>query len=464
MFSRSSIALAPVVALTLAFGSFGCASEPQDDVDGTSGAFTSSSTRPPVHLQGDGSGGTILVVVSTARTIDLKPAQPDTVYLPSVSISDDSSNDYITGVFARELSEPLKALAQTGIYKFEFASEDGNLPQWDVNGLELPWFFWGERSPVAFLSAIRNSGKAREEAVSLLQEAFGTLVFSPKASSPELTGAINDWQTWDGAPSNAIAPKSLADVADGIESGQLTYAGLLVPGGHAPMSDLAFNPDLGRIVSHFHDEQKPIGVICHGPVALMSTLALTDQAKSVDGGWKWQTAADRANRLNDWHTMRSQGVQWQFSGYPITIESSAEEQIMEMAFAGGRRVSYYVDGEMFKMGALPAPAPGIQIPGLATLASASNFFHTVWSDKTIPFIDLQSLLDGAADNGNAELAAAFETEKQQGRLWLPGLSKVTVHAEVISGQSPASARCVGVMMDRAIRKSPDAATVDCDGN
>jgi putative intracellular protease/amidase len=457
---RSFIALASAAA---ALQCLGCANETQDDVDATSGAFTSSRTRPPVQLQGDGSGGTILVVVSTARTIDLKPAQPDTLYLPSVSIKENSPNDYITGVFARELSEPLKALAETGIYKFEFASEDGNLPQWDVNGLELPWFFWGERSPLAFLSAITSSGKAREEAVSFLQEAFGKLVFSPKASSPELTKAMSNWESWDGAPANSIAPKSLADVANGIESGQLTYAGLLVPGGHAPMSDLAFNPDMGRIVSHFHEEQKPIGVICHGPVALMSTLALTDQAKNADGGWKWQTAADRLNRLNDWHAMKSQGVQWQFSGYPITIESSAEEQIMEMAFAGGRRVSYYVDGEMFAMGALPAPAPGIRIPGLATLAAAETFFHKVLDDTTTPFVDLKSLIDGAADSGNAQLAAAFESEKEQGRVWLPGLSKVTVHAEVISGQSPASARCVGVMMDRAIRHSPDAQTVDCDG-
>jgi putative intracellular protease/amidase len=457
---RSLIKLVSAVA---ALQCLGCASETPDNVDGTDNAFTSSSTRPAVHLQGDGSGGTILVVVSTARTIDLKPAQPDTLYLPSVSINSDSPNDYITGVFARELSEPLKALAEAGIYKFEFASEDGNLPQWDVNGLELPWFFWGERSPIAFLSAIKNSGKTREEAVSFLQEAFGKLVFSPKASSPELTRAMTSWESWDGAPSNAIAPKSLADVADGIESGELTYAGLLVPGGHAPMSDLAFNPDMGRIVSHFHDAQKPIGVICHGPVALMSTLALTDQAKNAAGGWKWQTAADRLERLHDWHSMKDSGVQWQFSGYPITIESSAEEQIMEMAFAGGRRVSYYVDGEMFAMGALPAPAPGIRLPGLATLASVESFFHRVLDATTTPFIDLKSLIDGAADGGNAQLAAAFESEKEQGRVWLPGLSKVTVHAEVISGQSPASARCVGVMMDRAIRKSPDASTVDCDG-
>ena len=106
----------------------------------------------------------------------------------------------------------------------------------------------------------------------MLEEAFGPLTFSPKTSSPELTHAISTQA--DGAASGVTPPKSLfADVAAGIADGSADYAAILVPGGHAPMADLAFNADLGAIIADFHQRQKPIGVICHGPVALMSTLA-----------------------------------------------------------------------------------------------------------------------------------------------------------------------------------------------
>lgn len=66
------------------------------------------------------------------------------------------------------------------------------------------------------------------------------------------------------------------------------YDALYIPGGHAPLmvrsfiltdlmenllflKDLTNNPELGRIILHFHNNSKPTGIICHGPVALMST-------------------------------------------------------------------------------------------------------------------------------------------------------------------------------------------------
>jgi putative intracellular protease/amidase len=442
----------------------GCAEPAADEPAATDEGAFRSTVRPAVKLQGDGSGGTILVVMSKSKTIDLKPADPAQKYLPSVAIRDEAPNDYITGVFARELSEPLRALSASGRYRFEFASEDGEAPSWDVNGLELPWFFWGQRDPLDFARELGGAVRSRDVAVSMLQEAFGPLVFSPKKSSPELEHSLTTWSGWQGAPRSVIAPKSLASVAASITSGSANYAALLVPGGHAPMSDLAFNADLGAIIANFHAKQKPIGVICHGPVALMSTLANTDYAKNVPGGWKWNTPQDRANRVADWHAMKEAGVKWEYAedgGYPITIESTPEEQIMEMVFAGGRRVAYYVDGEMFKMGAQPAPAPGIEVPGLVSFAAFESWFKT--SVNSGPWAGLANVISAKLDL-NPALRDEFQSEKTAGRLWLPGLSKVTVHRELISGQSPASAYCVGVMMDRALRGAPDRNDVDCDGN
>lgn len=37
------------------------------------------------------------------------------------------------------------------------------------------------------------------------------------------------------------------------------------------MIDLHNNQNLGYIINHFHRHNKPTGLICHGPVALLST-------------------------------------------------------------------------------------------------------------------------------------------------------------------------------------------------
>lgn len=38
-----------------------------------------------------------------------------------------------------------------------------------------------------------------------------------------------------------------------------TFSGVFIPGGHAPLTDLGDNPDLGRILLDFHNNQKPTG-------------------------------------------------------------------------------------------------------------------------------------------------------------------------------------------------------------
>jgi putative intracellular protease/amidase len=421
-----------------------------DDQNVTAG----SDSRPTKRfLRAD--GPKILVVTSSETQIDLKPA--DGKFLPSVSIpgsdTDKPADTYITGVFARELTGPLLALAEAG-YSFDFASQDGITPTWDVNGLELPWFFWGDRDPLVLADDFIHAQQRRDQAVSLLQEAFGPLQYSAKRSSDELEKSKKRWDGWK--PEARPKPRSLAEVASGIESS--SYVGLVVPGGHAPMSDLAFNPDLGKIVQHFHDKKLPIGLVCHGPVALMSTLATTEQAKNVEGGWKFRTPADRARRVEDWHTMAGK-VEWPFAGYTVTVESTAEEQVMEELFAGRRRVAYYVETEMARAGAALAPAKGIPVafPGLVTRAldgilrsDPLQQLLNAGLPQTPVTITMQSFVNMATDE-NPELKAAIADENRQGRLWLPGLTAVTVHREVVTGANPGSAYCVGQMMDKIVR-------------
>ncbi|MEU9212303.1 type 1 glutamine amidotransferase domain-containing protein [Streptomyces sp. NPDC048415] len=55
------------------------------------------------------------------------------------------------------------------------------------------------------------------------------------------------------------------------------YAAVFYPGGHGPMEDLAVNADSGRLLTDALDSGKPLGVVCHGPAALLA-------ARREDGG------------------------------------------------------------------------------------------------------------------------------------------------------------------------------------
>jgi putative intracellular protease/amidase len=69
------------------------------------------------------------------------------------------------------------------------------------------------------------------------------------------------------------SPKRLEDIdpAD--------FDGVLIPGGHGPMQDLAVNPDVARILqTMLPDQSKVVASLCHGPASFMS-------AGDADGGW-----------------------------------------------------------------------------------------------------------------------------------------------------------------------------------
>jgi putative intracellular protease/amidase len=64
------------------------------------------------------------------------------------------------------------------------------------------------------------------------------------------------------------SPKRLEDVdpAD--------YDGVLIPGGHGPMQDLAVNPDVARILqTMLPDQSKVVASLCHGRAGFMSVAA-----------------------------------------------------------------------------------------------------------------------------------------------------------------------------------------------
>ena len=50
------------------------------------------------------------------------------------------------------------------------------------------------------------------------------------------------------------------------------YAAVFYPGGHGPMEDLAVNATSGRLLATALESGMPLGVVCHGPAALLAAV------------------------------------------------------------------------------------------------------------------------------------------------------------------------------------------------
>jgi deazaflavin-dependent oxidoreductase (nitroreductase family) len=71
------------------------------------------------------------------------------------------------------------------------------------------------------------------------------------------------------------------------------YDGVYLPGGHAPMTDLADNADLGRILTRAVRKGQVVGTLCHGAAGLLSAepgvlrgrriTAFTDEEENLGG-------------------------------------------------------------------------------------------------------------------------------------------------------------------------------------
>ncbi|MEK8226822.1 type 1 glutamine amidotransferase domain-containing protein [Oerskovia sp. M15] len=48
------------------------------------------------------------------------------------------------------------------------------------------------------------------------------------------------------------------------------YVAVFVPGGHAPMADLADDPDLGRLLTESDTDRRLVAALCHGVAGLLS--------------------------------------------------------------------------------------------------------------------------------------------------------------------------------------------------
>ena len=210
----------------------------------------------------------VLVVLSSKNTLHLK-----------------NGKTYPTGYYFNELAIPAKALTEAG-YKLVFADPLGNVPSMDKDS-DSPKYFHND------------------------------------------TTSYNNYHHFLDTLQGLKQPMSLQQV---IRGGLNKYSGIFIPGGHAPLEDLCESPQLAQILFYFHKHQKPTAMICHGPIALLSTLP--DPSDYLDA--LTNNEIGRAKALAD---------NWIYGGYEMTIFSTAEEKIAEKNKLGGK-VRFYPDAAL----------------------------------------------------------------------------------------------------------------------
>ena len=127
-----------------------------------------------------------------------------------------------TGYYLKEFGVPAKALVDAG-YELVLATPKGNAPQVDKKSVSADYF---------------DGDEAKMQSIQRFV-----------ASLPD----IND-------------TASLSEILAGDLS---QYEAVFIPGGHAPLIDLANNPEVGEILRHFNKQGKPTAAICHGPITLL---------------------------------------------------------------------------------------------------------------------------------------------------------------------------------------------------
>ncbi|MFE6130796.1 type 1 glutamine amidotransferase domain-containing protein [Streptomyces sp. NPDC056437] len=127
---------------------------------------------------------------------------------------------YATGYWAEEFANPYKAVTDAG-HEVMVATPGGTTPNVDMMSLR-PSMAGGEQGALDLEAIIRDAEVMRR-------------------------------------------PIKLSDVR--LED----YDAVYLPGGHGPMSDLAFDADAGRLLTAQLASGNPLFIVCHAPAALLST-------------------------------------------------------------------------------------------------------------------------------------------------------------------------------------------------
>ncbi|KKO50218.1 thiamine biosynthesis protein ThiJ [Arsukibacterium sp. MJ3] len=214
------------------------------------------------------SKGQILVLLSSERQLQLQDGKTEP-----------------TGYYLNEFGVPADAFIKAG-YKLVLASPKGNAPAVDKKSVTTDYFGGSEAEMQRITQVI--------------------------AALPGIDDTL-----------------SLTEI---LQGGLAHYDAVFIPGGHAPLIDLADNPQVGEILRHFNANAKPTAAICHGPIALLSAQQ-NPQA--------FQQALVKQNPAT--------AQNWIYAGYNMTIFSNTEEAVFE-ASLNGEKLQYYPGKAMQQAG------------------------------------------------------------------------------------------------------------------
>lgn len=176
----------------------------------------------------------------------------------------------------------------------------------------------------------------------LLRAGYRLTIVTPRGNRPQpdqrsldagyFAGDAGEMKRIEGVVDRLTADGQVKSLPQVMKEGLDRYAAVFIPGGHAPLIDLANNPEVGNLLRHFHDLGKPTAAICHGPIAL---LAAQEDPR----------AYERA--LTDRRTTPASN--WIYAGYRMTIFSDPEEQVFEASLQGDK-LRYYPAQAMSQAG------------------------------------------------------------------------------------------------------------------
>lgn len=210
------------------------------------------------------SAGNVLVVLSDSSKLDLKDGKV-----------------FATGFYLNELLQPVKLLLDAG-HHVTFATPNGNAPTVDKTSIDKMYF---------------NNDEAE-------LQTYKDLLAQLKLNLPEQSPVI-----------------SLSRVE---QLGYAHFDAVYIPGGHAPMQDLLHSRPLGRLLKDFHQQGKTTALVCHGPIALLSTLPDAENfTRQLEGAKPVKGSAD-----------------WIYAGYKMTVISNKEEEEAKGLLNGGAMKFY----------------------------------------------------------------------------------------------------------------------------
>lgn len=234
-------------------------------------------------------------LIAMATLIVSPMAMADNVLVVMSDVSEmklKGGSDYKTGFYLNELMEPVKILMDAG-HTITFATPTGLAPTLDPVS----------DTPEHFLDVSQENYNAHKAL-------FNKLMLTDKEHSPVVSFARIEQM--------------------GIEN----FDAMFVPGGHAPLGDLVSNKRLGGFLQHFNAESKPTGLVCHGPVALLS--ALPNSAEFEDQ----MKAGKKAKPAKG----------WVYDGYKMTVFSNSEETVATQYYLGGDELFYWPQNAMTNAG------------------------------------------------------------------------------------------------------------------